>query len=248
MFLVQLVFVQVVIFGVVIFFLRKIMLGSTDSAVSRLNESYADINKKKEELAEKLKKMEEEYQSKKQEAEKIVNKMRDDADKELTDKKDGVLKKAREEAERIIVDAVAAKDNMREDVRKEEQVKMVDFCQDIMINIFRKDIKGRIDDVLITDFLDDLDKLNKDQVPKNVKEIELVTRIGCDDSLKTKILEKISKEGDKDLSIKETKDESILGGLVLKFGSLVLDGSLLGRIKDASINLKDKIEQDLYKK
>jgi F0F1-type ATP synthase membrane subunit b/b' len=247
MLLAQIVFVQIIIFGAVIFFLRKIMLGSTESAVSRLNESYEEVNKKKEELAEKLKKTEEEYQNKKKEAEDIVRKMKDEAEKEIVEKSDSMLKKAHAEAEQIVVDAVAAKDGMREEVKKEEQVKLVDFCQDIISNVFKDSIDD-VDKVLSENFLKDFQGMDNAQLPSGIKEIEVVTRSGCSDAYKPKILENVSSTGSPNIAIKDIKDESILAGLILRFGSLVLDGSLIGKIKDASTGLKARIEKDLYKK
>jgi F0F1-type ATP synthase membrane subunit b/b' len=247
MFLAQIVFVQIVIFSMVLFFLRKIMLGSTESAVNRLNESYSEVNKKKEQLAEKLKQTEEEYQRRKKEAENIARKMQEEAEKEITEKRDSMLKKAHAEAEQIVVDAVSAKDSMREEIKKEEQIKVVDFCQDIICNIFTDSIDA-IDKVLSDSFLNEFKGMDSSKFPSGIKEIEVITRNGCSDAHKAIILERVSVLGGHKLSIKETEDKTIVAGLVLKFGSLVLDGSLQAKIKDASTALKDKIEKDLYNK
>jgi len=247
MFLFQIVVVQIIIFGAVIFFLKKIMLGSTDSAVTRLNETYIELDKKKNELTEKIKQAEEEYNNKKKEAEGIVKNMQEEAEKEITDKKDSIIKKAHEESEQLVADAMASRDSMREEIRKEERVRLIDFCQDIIHFIFKDSIDD-IDNVVASSFLSEFEKIGDLQIPLNVNELEIVTYKECNKEYQSKIIEIVSRSGKSISSIKNTKDSSILGGIILKFGSLVLDGSLLGKIKDACSSLKDRIEKDLYGK
>ena len=153
MLLFQLIVIQVVIFGVVIYFLKRIMLGDTESAVNRLNQSYSEMGKKKEELARKIQQTEEEYQKKKRECERLAAKMKDEAEKEMYEKRDNLLRKAREEAERLIADTVAAKEGIREEIKKEEQLKMTDYCRDILNLTYKDVIRNKIDDFIIANFL-----------------------------------------------------------------------------------------------
>ena len=50
--LLQLIIVETLIFGIVLYALKRILVKDTDSAVNRLQDSYEEVKKKKEELAQ----------------------------------------------------------------------------------------------------------------------------------------------------------------------------------------------------
>lgn len=243
MILLQIIVIQTILFGTVIFFLRKIMLGSTESAVSRLNESYVQMNKKKEELSQKIQQAQEDYEARKKEAERIADKIKNDADKEARDKKDAILKKAHEEAERMIVDTVGAKEKIREDIAKEEKIRMVDYCRDLLQGVYEDTIHERIDEILIEDFLNDVSNMDVESMPADIQKIEVISRSPLSEKFRKRIVEimKIKKKGA--INIVETVSEGILGGIILKFGSLVLDGSMAGKLHERSNKMKEKIER-----
>ena len=54
MFLIKLIIIQVIMFGAVIYMLKKMMYGDTESAVSRLDKSYKETAQKKQEVADKI--------------------------------------------------------------------------------------------------------------------------------------------------------------------------------------------------
>jgi len=245
MLLFQLIVIQVVIFGVVIYFLKRIMLGDTESAVNRLNQSYSEMGKKKEELARKIQQTEEEYQKKKRECERLAAKMKDEAEKEMYEKRDNLLRKAREEAERLIADTVAAKEGIREEIKKEEQLKMTDYCRDILNLTYKDVIRNKIDDFIIENFLEEFAALASHHIPAGTKEAEVITRSSLSDTMKSRIKEAVRKKNKRDLILKETVDEAVLGGIIVKFGSLVLDNSVASKLKESSTVIKKKIEKGL---
>jgi len=241
--LLGIIFIQAVVFGVVLYVLRRLMVGNTESAVTRLNDSYAEINKKKEELASKIQKIEEEYQKRKEEAEKIAVQLKDAAEKEIGEKRDRVLKKARDDAERISAETMSLKDTMRAELRKEEQLKMVDLCEELLSNAFKETMRKGIDLFIIEDFINSLKEIDMSHIPPLVKEVEVVTCRQMDKSLLSKIADTVYSRTSKKVEVKNTVDKSILGGVVLKFGSLVLDSSIAGRLREANIDKKHKIEE-----
>jgi len=74
---------------------------------------------------------------------------------------------------------------------------------------------------------------------KNILEIEVVSAIELDDTLNKKLKNKIQKELDFDVMLKNTVDPDIIAGLILKIGDKIIDGSIRQEIND----LKEKIEQ-----
>lgn len=245
MFLLQLVILQIIIFGAVIFFLKKIMYGDTESAVNRLNAGYEEMNKKKEELLAAMKKIEEDSALKKQESEKAANQIRNDAEKEAREKADTIIKKAREEAERITTETITLKGKMREDIRKEEDIKIIDFMTDVLKDIFSDTVREKMDNVLIENFLGGFKNMDMSHIPPGVTEIEIVTRSKLSAEVKAEIMEAIKNTMNKTFAVKESVDGGIIGGVIIKFGSLILDGSLLNKFNEVATVKKQKIDEKM---
>jgi F0F1-type ATP synthase delta subunit/outer membrane murein-binding lipoprotein Lpp len=243
MLLLQIVIIQTILFGAVIFFLRKIMMGSTESAVNRLNEAYVQMNKKKEELAQKIKQAQEDYEARKKEAERIGEKIKNDADKEARDLKDNILKKAHEEAERMIIDTVGAKEQIWEEIVKEEKIKMVEYCRELLAGVYEDLVRDKVDEVLIEGCLDDVKELDTDSMPAGINQIEVISRKPLSEKLKKKVKELVESKLKGNVDITETVTEDVIGGVTMKFGNLVLDGSVAGKLREKANDMQGKIER-----
>ncbi|MFA6636325.1 MAG: F0F1 ATP synthase subunit delta [Candidatus Omnitrophota bacterium] len=243
MLLLQIVIIQTIVFGAVIFFLRKIMMGSTESAVNRLNESYTQMEKKKEELAQKIQQAQQDYESRKKEAERIADKIKNDADTEARDQKDAILKKAHEEAERLIVDTVGAKEQIRAEIVKEEQVKLVDYCRELLEGVYGDIVGEKVDEILIEDFIEEVNNMDVESIPAGTRKIEAISRRPLTEKLKKKIHEVVEGKMKGKIDVSETVSEDVLGGMTLKFGNLVLDGSVAGKLQEKAAAMKGKIER-----
>lgn len=244
MLLFQFILIQTVIFGMVIFFLRKIMLGSTESAVNRLNESYSEINARKEKLSKLIEEAEKEYEQKKQEAKRIARTMHEDAQQEVDEKRSRLLHKAHEEAEKILSDTMSAKDRIREDIRREEKMLAVDRSKVLLKEALGGLFEERIDELLIENFIEEFKGMDKANIPPSVEEVVLVTRAELSKDLLETITDSIEQRSGRKLKFNQEVDPQVVGGLVIKFGSLTLDGSVAGKLEEASIKEKKRIEHN----
>ncbi len=242
--IIGLIIVQIIMFGAVIYILKRFMQGDTESAVNRLNDSYQEINKKKEELSQKIQKIEEEYQQRKEEAERIVGEFKEKAEKEMNDQRDSIIKKAREDAEKITEETRLMKEQVRQNIRKEERLKMVDYCKDILDQVFKEKMNENINNYLVEDFLSEVKDTDTSHVPQSANKIEIVTSKPLDDSIKSKIKDIVSNKLKREVTLDEKTDDKLIGGAIIKFGSLILDGSLLGKFQDRALANKYKIERE----
>ncbi len=121
-----------IIFGVIIFVLKKVMFDSTQGAVNRLHRETEEVRKKQIELNEKIKQANEELVKRRSEADALVAKMTDEAQSKAREEREKIIKKAREDAEEIIAKAQKTKDEMRKTIEREMAIKTVDFTGIIM--------------------------------------------------------------------------------------------------------------------
>ncbi len=232
MFLLQLIIVQVVIFGLVIFCLKKFIYSDTENAVSRLDESYQGINEQKEILSEKARKNDEEIQKKKAEADKLLEEQMEEGHQELAEKKDEMYKKAKAEAEKIVVDAQEMKKKLFEEVRKEEEAKSYERASVLLNSALSNVVKDKINTVLIEEFLTEFDNVSTSHIPATLVKADVTFSAPVSEELKTKIKTTISSKLSRDITIDEKIDANIVGGILVNFGGLVLDGSIAGKIKE----------------
>ena len=242
MLLFGLIVMQILAFGIVIYILKKIMVGDTESAVNRLDQSYAEVNKKKEELVAKMQELEKDYKKRKSEAEKVAADIKDTIEKDASNKRDELLKRSRADGEKIVTEALEMREKIGEEIRKEEMVKIADYCGELLNKTLKDVIKGDVDIALINNFLQELETVDVSHVPPSVSEAEIVSAEKLNDDAKAKIISMLEKKLNRKLAIKDSVDPTLIGGAAIKFGSLNLDGSIMGRVKENITARKFEIE------
>lgn len=71
----------------------------------------------------------------------------------------------------------------------------------------------------------------------NRQRVTIITSIDLDSTLKSKMAAKLKDVFKKEIIIKEEIDPSILGGIIIKVGDTVIDGSLAKDLRNIKINL-----------
>jgi F0F1-type ATP synthase membrane subunit b/b' len=236
--LLQLIIVQAIIFGMVFFWLKKLLSGDTETAVNRLDNSYKEQLNKKQELLEELIKVQADIDDKKKQAANIIFDLKEAAEKEITERKDDMLKRAKNEAERIVTDAQRMRDKIRTDIKKEEENNMYVKCAELLDMVFKDVIREKFEASLIDEFLLDFAKVDSAHISSKLDFVEAVYSKQLDEKTKSRIKENIYAKIPSKPPIKEIVDGKIIGGIMLKFGSLVLDGSVAAKIKE---KLQDKV-------
>ena len=82
---------------------------------------------------------------------------------------------------------------------------------------------------LITDLNDRFQELVKQE--KGLMEVEVMTAVELEDETREKIRERIEQATHKKVEMKETVRKDIIGGLVLRFGDVIVDGSLKAKLE-----------------
>lgn len=237
------ILLQIIVFGVVIYALKRIMVGNTESAVNRLNQSYAEITNKKEELTKKIKQIEEECERQRQDTQKEIKKMREDTDNELKEKRDRMMDAARQKAEETINDALEAKEKIKEDIQKEEQMKMIAYCEQLIKATISNFMQQELNNLFVKEALEDLKEIDPKHIPPEIMKVDLILAQELNPELFSQMKNILAEKIKRKISFKQTINESLVAGIVLKFGSLVLDQSLATKLQNQSIALKAEVEE-----
>ncbi|MDD4202956.1 MAG: F0F1 ATP synthase subunit delta [Candidatus Omnitrophica bacterium] len=223
--------------GVIVFALKKIIFTDTNSSINRLNAERNMTEKKRRELERQKKEFEEQCKEKIVLVEKEAEKIKMEAIAQAEEKGKEFIDKARKQAEETVQKAFLAKEVFKKNVIQEIDSKVVDYCNMIVAHMFLEKMRKEFETSLANDFLKELEKVD----PLHLQDVEAVTVISRFE-LEKEILDKIQKilEGkvEKEVKIETKQEESVIGGILLQFGTMVLDGSLSNILKDSISQIK----------
>lgn len=233
---------QIIVFGVVLYFYKKITAGDTENTVKRLGAVYEDLLKKQKVLSENLEAAEKDYQAKKEEASLLADKLSSQAMEEVRKKEEEILKKARVEAENILSKTHASRDQLVKEMEIAASKKMVDFAAGILGNVYDEKLKVLIHAQFIKNFIEHAKKSNLGSIELQghptfrtafafaKEERELLRQV---------LAERL---GVPDLQIEEAVDESLIAGVVMQIGTLTMDGSFANDIRESTRQVKEKLQ------
>ena len=234
---------QIFVFGVVLYFYKKITAGDTENTVKRLGAVYEDLLEKQKFLTEKIETAEKEYQTKKEESATIADKLAGQAMDDARKKEDEILKKARAEAEDILLKAHTTRDQMAKEMELAASKKTVDFTADLLKNIYDDKIKTLIHGQFIKSFIEQAEKSDLASVDLQGQRLTIRTAIALTKE-ERELLRRVFAErlGSPDLHIEEAVDEKLIAGVALQIGTLSLDGSFANAVRKSASQVKEKLQ------
>lgn len=232
--------------GVIIFFLYRTLIHGTESAVNRLEEDINAAKMKQNELSRKLKEADEELTKRRVEAQAVADTLRTEAEDEARTQREKIVGKAREDGEEIIEKAKMSAEKLHKELEKEMDIKGVNFGMELLGAVLNDKARGALHEVLVDDFISGLSNVDTSNISSDVVSIDLVSLNGVSDSAKKKIESILSEKLGRKLSITETKDPQMGGGVMIKFGTMALDGSLRTLIREKAVMKQQAVEEKIY--
>ncbi len=240
--LVYFIIIITIAFAAVLFFLKRLLWTDTESAVNQLQRSYEEIKKQKSDLDQKLLAAENEYNAKKAEAEKIAQELLDKSKREADEIRAEAFKAAKAEGEQIIDKAHKTVEKIRSEIRMELELKIIEICGGLIRTILSPQALDKVHSVMIQEFITDLGSLDMSRIAAEFNVVEIVSFKPLSKEDKEAIEHVITSKLARPITLAEKVDDQLYGGLVLKFGGLMVDGCLASKIREAIISQKEKLE------
>ncbi len=227
------------IFLGMILIMRQFMRGHVSGAVDHLQKMNDDLIKQQNDMKEKMAVAQKEYEMKMNRLQQDVtvqqSKAREEAAKTVEDSRTRALA----EREKIITEAVETREKMRKEIMAEMEEKSIQNCRIIISEFFQGEMKTQIHEALLARALDGLKKVSMENFQIRADQ---AAELRVPEALKPEAREKIKKILEEKIKgtvqFKEEIDPSLVAGIVLKFGAVVIDGSLTNRLNEAAARLK----------
>lgn len=231
MLLLQIIILMVFIFGGLLFVLHHILTKNISSATTHLDQLNSDYQLREEDIKKRQAEAQNYYEEMVEKAKDEVDKIKQEADAFVKAQKDKVLEEARVTSEQIIQKAEKTKQMLTNELRQEMEQKITSRIREVIQSIFPKHIQQELHELWLVDLLESgLSRLSELNIPQDAAEVKVASAFALTASQRQALLKKFKEQFGRDLSFKEEVDPSLIGGVLLTMGSLVLDGTIANKI------------------
>ena len=237
-----LIIVQVLTIVTIVMALRVILHKQFSSAMSRLKNLDEDNLKKQQELDRRLKQLEGERRQRISEAESEALNVIERAKAEAKEMVEKYRHDSKEESKRAIKDVMKQKDAMLEQYKGEIDEKVIFFSKELVREIVDDEVMLVIKEEMIKKVIAALPKADMSALAKSSKQIEVLTDKKMAEPDEKKILAVMDKKGIAKKQIVFKSDDSVVGGLIIRCGAYVLDGSISNRMQKAIPIIKERLK------
>lgn len=231
---------QVIIFVVVIGILKHILYSDTRSALGRLKLADEEIKQRKEELTKKERNLEEEYEKKVVQGREELKKLKREAIIEAERLREEILDKAQSESNEIIKAAHSSHERLRQEIFEELRKESLELSYQLIKELFSHKHLEELNQGLIEEVINQLENVKEADLSSSFEKVEIIYNFPLKASQKEKISEIISKKVSHPIELVEKKDDSLISGVMIKLGSLVMDGALSSCLREAQESLSQK--------
>lgn len=236
--LIPIVIAHVVVLAAIIFIIKKLLLGDTLTAVTRIRQVEAEVRKKEEAIRLEIQEHEKEFTAKKAEAESALQKQREQSEKEVSKLRDQIVTDARKEADKIMDQAKKNEENLRKQITQDMEEKAVHYGGEVFKMVFSEEINQEVNKCFIKELLDALEQLDAGAITVEGSQAEFTTSHPMDPEQKARLESLLDSKFGIKMKVEEKLKPEILAGLIFKLGSLEIDGSLLNRYQEAVAEVK----------
>jgi len=234
----QLILVQVVIFILIVIGLRKLLYSKASVEIKRLQLMTDESSKKFEALRGQIEEAKTEYKRTIAQAKEDAQKLIAEAQKEAEELRAKHLQESRKEIDKMVKSTQAKKENMEREVKSDVTRKSLHLSKAIIHQVFTADSLGATHDVMIEEISQQIGDIDLGQMSEDIKEAEIVTIFPLGKEKMEMLRKKLSSKLKREIELKERIDDSVMAGILIKLGSLILDGSLANKLRIAAEQLE----------
>jgi len=229
--LIQLVVIQIITFVAIVFTLRKLLYAETAKEVGRLKKLKQEAAARQRDLAQKIEAAENAYREKVAKAEEDIRVFHQRAEEQAEEMRKQALDKANAESERIVNAASNAREKMREEIALEMQKKSPVLASRIFTEVLSDKVKLTAHKELINEVASEVKKIDKAKFKLKIKKGELDSAYPLDKSEKSNLSSLVVGRLGYKIPFEEKVEKHLVAGVVIRLGTLIIDGSLVNRLR-----------------
>lgn len=231
---IQLVFLQIITFVVIIVVLRFFFGTQLKIALKRLQVLHQESLEKEEVLNKEIERARVQAQSEiarsKEEARAIIEEAKKKAEKISREGAD----KAQEEGKKILEESLEHAKKREAEILAGVEQKAVSLAMELIRYTFSQEDQKELHAQMIDELIEEFKKIDKERFTVHADSAVLCTSVALTDKEKAGLKEAIEAKLGKRVVLKEEIDASMIAGLVIRLGGLEIDGSLKNKFNKAN--------------
>ena len=232
------VVVHVVVLTLIILVIKRLLLNDTMKAVARIRDVESEVRKREEAIRRQIAEHEQEFASKKAEAEEALEEQRRKTEKEVAKMRDQVIAEARTEADKLIDQAKSNEEQFRKQIAQNMEEKAIEYGGQIFSLVFSERIGEELNKAFIQELLDALQEMDTTGIVIDATDADFTCSHPMIPEQRKRLEELLKDKFGSEIPVQESVKPDILAGLIMKLGSLEIDGSLLNRYREAAEEVK----------
>lgn len=233
--LIQLVIAQIVTFIAIVFVLKRLLYSESAKETLRLRKLKEETALKQRELQQKIEAAQAAYKERMSEAEEKARALIIKSEEETDALRKKVLEKAKEDAENVVKSAFNAKEKMREEIFVDIWKKVPALASRIFKEVLSPAVQEMAHKEQIRDVIEKLKKIDKAAFKSRVEKGEIVSAYPLSKSEKLEMDSLIRLGLGYEVPTYETEDRKLVAGVIIKLGTIMIDGSLDNRLKQVEL-------------
>lgn len=228
-----LVLLQVIIFGVLILFLRLIFSRNVSHATAHLSELNEDFTAKLDEAKKRQNEADKYYDETLLKAKNDAEKMKMQILKEARESQTVILESSRKQSEDILAQANNARESLIKEIEQKIDMRSVikagELLEKVLPEMISKEMHERWTDDLLEHGLQELERLN---LSADVKEARVLSAYPLSAEQKALLQKKLKDAAKREIKLTMEVDPKLVAGIRMTLGSVLVDGSLTLKIKE----------------
>lgn len=231
----SLILIQIVVFGILVAFLRVILKQNISKATSHITEMNQDYTQKIEDAQKRVHDADKYYDD-------IILKSKTDAEKtrvqilkDASDSQQLIVNQSRKQSEEILEKARKSGESILAEVdlmiAEKAIQKACELIQKMLPELMTKEMHESWVESLSKNDFDELDRLN---VSREIREAIIVSAYALNPAEKTSLEKRIGAKLAREIRFKHEVDPGLIAGVKITLGSVVIDGSLKFKIKETA--------------
>ena len=242
MFMVQLLILLLMIFVGLVVLLRKLMGQHATTVMTHLHGLSQDYLKKQDEIKQRLEEAEQQYQTQLAKAQEEAQQLKTQALKDADALRHETIERARQEAERIVQQAIQGREALQHELTQTMNAQAVQRACELLQGVWPEELRQAAHalwfDALLKNGLISSAGLD---LPKGIKEARVLCAFALTAPQRAHLLERLQAAVGSPVALHETVDPSLIAGLTITLGHLVLDGSLASKLLEAARHAQETI-------
>lgn len=224
--------------GTMIFMLHQIFKKNVTGAVGHLQKLNDELQHQQAEFKQKIADADKEYQAKMARLQQEVAALQSQAKQEASKLLEEAKTRAMQERERLINEAVETREKMRQEIMAEMEERAILHGRFLIAEFFSGELRRTVHQALVREVISGIADVQFEKFQVNGDEAELTSAEALSSEIKQQLQKAFKQKINREIKFKEVVNPELVGGIVLRFGSFVIDGSLTNRLKESAARLK----------